>query len=1002
MRTHKSIGARLRRAPGVFRAAGLLLLPVLLLLGVIAGSRPARALDAPHDAAPGPTGCSDCHSTHAALGMSLIAREYVQDLCVACHDGVTAAEADTHTNPTDADSPWYGRDFDGGGQDIICTDCHEPHSQRSALGEHFVGFRDTTLGNILRRSPEGPVPILYDGTGYRSAYVKLDPDGPYGICEACHTATSVYRKGGTADDHSGTRSCLDCHAHRNGFRHSGGSDCGECHGHDPGYGGVTGGAGTYAVHSTHTEGDADDLRGPNVGCATCHDVQRFPDFADGATRLEDTAVCDTCHSPGGDHDGVDDPAIGAKVSWATGVYAGGALLEGKERWCVGCHDNAPANSAADGTGVAAPAIAGDATAATSYGIGYGYYASGHGLPAEETYPATAGTVAGAGLGCGACHDLAAKHIDGIPRTYVRYAAPGAADDYRHGYRLRTVGAAEPLVVPRVGTCNETPRVKSTDFALCVQCHDSGPYTTATDLRTNYRRAGSSSGNAHYVHLAVNSVCDFGPMFSSDWSYEAWDSRATCVTCHNVHGSRQLAMVRDGSLVGKEPGIRVSYYDPSVTYACGSLPAPGDVSLPESTGTVWDRGGLRSLGLCETCHGSCGYDAVYLRSPYDGSAPRILYAYGAVGSASVGVRFSERVYTGPGAAGGLVPGDLAFSGGGRTVVSVGHEAGDRHAVATLSGPLDAVGSATLAAATDASIYDLAGNAMDTTAVVVGADGGAPLVTGRSPADGAVDVPAGTPLAFVLEDEESGVDWASVSIAATGDAGYSRTWGAASPAVVAIGTPRSYAVTVTPDPLLGALEEITVTVTVSDVVGNPRSASWTFTTVAAGVPQTIALHPFGLAENPGAWQTAPGADDWAAALDSEDGDGSYATSAAGSAGAWFSVDADDTTAVVGSTVTGVTVHVLARYVDGFSPVPPCVAGNLALGFDTGAGVVWDVAQATPASCDYVWLSSPTWTTDSGGQPLDEADVQGLRIAVRRLTSGSALLRITEAFVVVDYVP
>jgi hypothetical protein len=143
-------------------------------------------------------------------------------------------------------------------------------------------------------------------------------EDPYnGVCEVCHTGTAYHRNNASGDHtHFTAENCILCHKHSDQFTHGEGQPCDTCHGHD-------GGAGTYQSHSTHTENDSDDLKGPHVGCPDCHDTNSYPDFVDGATgdtALADTTVCDNCHSPGGDFDGVNDPVFGAKANWESGVY----------------------------------------------------------------------------------------------------------------------------------------------------------------------------------------------------------------------------------------------------------------------------------------------------------------------------------------------------------------------------------------------------------------------------------------------------------------------------------------------------------------------------------------------------------------------------------------------------------------------------------------------------------------------------------------------------------
>jgi hypothetical protein len=180
-----------------------------------------------------------------------------------------------------------------------------------------------------------------------------DGDAIYdGICEVCHTQTTHFRRDGTGSDQlhnniggKAATNCMPCHMHVEGFAHRGGIECIICHGHDPGYeyepGKFSQGKGTYQSHSTHTELDADDLKGPGITCTDCHDTTNYPKLKDG-NDLTNTTVCDNCHSDGGVFDGVNNAVIGAKNNWASGVYTGNALQTGKEKWCAGCHDDAPA------------------------------------------------------------------------------------------------------------------------------------------------------------------------------------------------------------------------------------------------------------------------------------------------------------------------------------------------------------------------------------------------------------------------------------------------------------------------------------------------------------------------------------------------------------------------------------------------------------------------------------------------------------------------------------
>jgi len=192
---------------------------------------------------------------------------------------------------------------------------------------------------------------FFDRKGIKS---YADGDATYdGVCEVCHTQTLYHKNDGTGNYHYPAARCYVCHDHIKGFKYDHGEpgkDCEDCHGHDDGW---NGGSyyGTTQSHSTHTENDSDDLKGPYITCSDCHDTNNYPFFksgtdgnGDGKYNLSETDVCDNCHSPGGAFDGVNNPTHGAKANWAGGVYASTTLKTGKEKWCAGCHDDQPAYS----------------------------------------------------------------------------------------------------------------------------------------------------------------------------------------------------------------------------------------------------------------------------------------------------------------------------------------------------------------------------------------------------------------------------------------------------------------------------------------------------------------------------------------------------------------------------------------------------------------------------------------------------------------------------------
>ena len=545
------------------------------------------AMDKPHDGTRMPAGCQTCHITHKKPST----HQEVQNLCLSCHyENGPATPVATHQCAS-------GKEGCDNTFDITCTTCHNPHSQEQqkingSIHGKFVRATVTTPNS-------GSRPVVLMGSSGNKSFADDDATMD-GICEVCHTKTKHHTNSPLHKDadHYAGNTCVACHRHINGFRPSGGG-------------------GSHGIHI-----DKKDPRGPGITCSGCHDTKNFPYFTagvdgngDGKYNLAETTVCDTCHSPKGSYNGVKSTngSVGAKDVWKTRVYEKGKLKAGNEKWCSGCHDEVPAKIQK----VSAPNVIGGQGVATNYGMGYGYYKTGHGLPVSSSYPASGGTVPGAGMSCTRCHDSSFKHLDGVARTYSYSAAKGSSKDYQHGYRLASVGGLSPLTVPRQNGCFSG--VKASDFRLCLSCHSSGPFLSASNYKTNFRKDGSK--NAHYYHLSVAYKCGPGPIYSSDWRSHGDDSQATCVTCHNVHGSTQLSMVRDGKLVSRTPGLQVAYYKSGVSYQCGGpwahYPKPGNVSLPASTGTVWRAS---TKPLCRGCHGGCGFDSRYMRKAVDASPP----------------------------------------------------------------------------------------------------------------------------------------------------------------------------------------------------------------------------------------------------------------------------------------------------------------------------------------------------------------------------------------------
>jgi len=410
---------------------------------------------------------------------------------------------------------------------------------------------------------------------HEAANSFADGDTTYdGICEGCHTQTDHFRNDGSAVEvsetpgdglmeHTAATNCTSCHTHASGFGFGGGSDCGACHA-------------DWGAHPAHVEAEY----GPKLACYDCHDTNDYPNFISGTGTapydLSETDVCNPCHSAGGSYNGVTSvgDSVGAKDNWTAGVYDSAMNLQvGKEKWCVGCHDDSPSQI----NGVSAPNVAGD-------GSSYGFYVTGH------------------KISCLLCHDATQTHADGNARTYT-----AAADNYQAGYRLKAVDGQAPLDIPRSGAPS------ADQFRLCFICHSSEPFLSMGNTDTNFRKdvnddcspANPNDMNKHWYHLqavgALNNVWD------SDWDGATGDSLPSCPTCHNVHGAKTKAgathapgMVRTGELIGRSSALNLEYF----INPCNDQTFSATNETASSTGGVLTGGGGRTIvsnGVCNMCH-----------------------------------------------------------------------------------------------------------------------------------------------------------------------------------------------------------------------------------------------------------------------------------------------------------------------------------------------------------------------------------------------------------------
>ncbi len=430
------------------------------------------------------------------------------------------------------------------------------------------------------------------------------------------------------------------------------------------------------------------------------------------------------------------------------------------------------------------------------------------------------------------------------------------------------------------------------------------------------------------------------------------------------------MIRDGKLIDREPGFLIAYEQAPVGFD-----PPAVVTLPESSGTVWDP--TTNIGtICtQGCHGGPGgYTSWYPRTPHYDASPEIAQVYGQVGSGVLTVTFSEPVWSLIG--GNLGAGDFILTDldNERTILAVTHTAGDSLAQFFLSSTLDGTDdiNTDMVTAKPGIVYDENGQSMQPDFVLITDDDNTgPTAGDFDPATLTTGVYGNENLTFSLSDASSSVDWSTFSIQLTGSLGYSQLYtDSDTDAVSKTGTRWKYDVTIDPRVDFSSGETITVTLNVTDEVGNVMAPpDWSFKS-EGGAAETMILHPSGLntlvAVN---WVTNGGG--WDTVLDSDDGNSTRVT---GYSVGYAYFDIDDPVGLGGATIESVTIYTRAK-ISGFRGAP--ATGDIDIGYKTGTTLIEETGKNLPATGDYTLVNTATFTTDSDGGSLDLTDLNDLTI-------------------------
>ena len=171
----------------------------------------------------------------------------------------------------------------------------------------------------------------------------------------------------------------------------------------------------------------------------------------------------------------------------------------------------------------------------------------------------------------------------------------------------------------------------TRYALCFTCHSTYPFLRKWNYQTGRDKTQSDYNAVYGWVLDIYSRQVWGIVKTQAQVYnEQWKShftrhwrhlnlpanrhypdatnfggRFTCITCHNVHGSSNLTMIRDGrSLENPSRGMEWLYWDglgdsPYTQWSNGQEISPTNTNLAQSTSHFDSNRG----NFCGGCHGN---------------------------------------------------------------------------------------------------------------------------------------------------------------------------------------------------------------------------------------------------------------------------------------------------------------------------------------------------------------------------------------------------------------
>jgi predicted CxxxxCH...CXXCH cytochrome family protein len=516
--------------------------------------------------------CSSCHSTHYANTSdgNLLNVTNDDNMCTSCHI------------------------HEGQHQAMGCNTCHDPHNPDKT--NIYLISSTITTPNSGNRS------VNFSSLSGTNSYA--DGDATYnGICEVCHTTTTVHRNDGSGAAHNPGSDCISCHLHEENFN----LNCATCHntvqGARPQ---IIGAGGEFDNTSRH----ASTTSPANNECLNCHYTSNHSSGTVELKNVDDQSLwvgnrndwCISCHDatppasitfPGGDpkynksnfignaHEtGIGNDACSQCHEPHGAANANLIATSGNYNFCYTCHSSAgmatvafePADKAIPGTSGNSHAWDANATN-TTYGA------------APPTDASMLAKLEGGNIVCSTCHD---PHDNTNPKNLmVDNSADGLCKDC-HGVRdvgsyyadnanigSHPVGVTYPTADPTRFEAVPTNAALITPGGNveCSSCHSVHNSTTSDGYLLNATND--------------NTLC------SSCHNYPNHNG-ADCLVCHEPHSdgtNTNLVMIRN-SVVTTSSGTRPVVFT--------ALTGPNSGADGDNT---YD-------GICEVCHTSNTYDYHY--------------------------------------------------------------------------------------------------------------------------------------------------------------------------------------------------------------------------------------------------------------------------------------------------------------------------------------------------------------------------------------------------------